>query len=396
MLNHKTPLVSVILTSYNHSKYIAEAIESVLLQDFQDFELLIIDDNSTDGSENLIKKYHDQRIKFIKNNTNLGQCGSTNLGISLAQGKYIAHLCSDDRFSDFSKLQKQVDFLENPKNSSFGAVFTLANPTTESGEKLSDRNNFHYYIFDRAFNRTREKWLSYFFNEFNCLCFPSVLVKKECYDLVGKFDPRYTVMLDLDMWIRVALKYDLFVIQEKLVDFRVGESSNSSKDNAMIVAGFECEKAMNNFLKIDDLELICKIFGVSNRSLDGFDYRDKKIQICNFLVLKHALEIDTDPHRRFFLNSFFDRLGDPKFAELLKMMNLNEVFFHKNRDIFLDTLFRAKEIIYKEGRPLKISEIPHFKKFFIKRSRTYKILRPLQAIKRHYLKREILKYEKKS
>ena len=72
-------------------------------------------------------------------------------------------------------------------------------------------------------------------------------------------------MLDLDVWIRIAMKYDIFVIQEKLIDFRVGETSTSSQDNARVIVAFESSKLLKHFLKIDDLDLLHKVFDLKKK-----------------------------------------------------------------------------------------------------------------------------------
>ena len=391
--NH--PKISVILTSYNHAKYIGEAIDSVLNQSFKDLELIIIDDKSSDNSKEVIQKYQDPRVKFIENEINLGMCGAINLGISQAKGKYISHICSDDKFSNSSKLQKQFDFLEDEKNSSYGAVFTLANPITEDGAALTDKSNPHYYVFDKAKNRSREEWLRFFFYDFNCLCFPSILVKKECYDFLGGYDQRYSMMLDLDMWVRIALKYDLFVIQEKLIDFRVGEASTSSQDNAKVISDFECPKLLRHFLEINDIDSACKILEIKQDELIPNFARQNPLYFCNFLFLKRASESGKDVHHRFFLDSFFDKLADKKFIDLLKTLGLNQVFFHKNRNSFLKRFIKKSETVCRrQDCGLNIREIPHFRNIFAKKTLLQKLLNPLFEIKRSLIKKEVLKYEK--
>ncbi len=106
------PLVSVILPVYNAEKFIVSAIESVLAQDFKNFELLVINDGSTDESEQLIKKIVDPRIVYIKNATNIGLIATLNKGIDAALGKYIARMDADD-ISMSTRFELQVAFLEN-------------------------------------------------------------------------------------------------------------------------------------------------------------------------------------------------------------------------------------------------------------------------------------------
>ena len=105
--------VSVIITSYNYEQYIKDAIESVLNQTYSDFELVIIDDCSTDNSANIIKQFNDERIKFIQNEQNLGLKNSMQKAISCCIGEWIAFLDSDDLWKPL-KLEKQIMFmLEN-------------------------------------------------------------------------------------------------------------------------------------------------------------------------------------------------------------------------------------------------------------------------------------------
>src|SRR4029079_11044134 len=107
--------VSIIMASYNHEKFIGEAIQSVLDQSYDDFELIIIDDGSTDNSVDKIKQFTDKRIKLILSSSNQGQFVSTNIGLDQASGKYIGILNSDDMFH-VDKLKKQVHFLESNAN----------------------------------------------------------------------------------------------------------------------------------------------------------------------------------------------------------------------------------------------------------------------------------------
>lgn len=110
-MNTKNPLVSVIMPAYNSEKYIAEAIDSILGQTFQDFELIIIDDCCKDHTAEIVRGYTDDRIVFIQNEVNKGFLYGLNYGIEIARGKYIARLDDDDT-SYPDRLQKQVDYLD--------------------------------------------------------------------------------------------------------------------------------------------------------------------------------------------------------------------------------------------------------------------------------------------
>ena len=108
------PKLSVIMPAYNAEKYIGEAIESILNQTFTDFEFIIIDDGSSDHTADIIKGFHDERIRFIQNEKNSGVANTLNKGLELSQGEYIARMDADD-ISLPARFEKQVAFMEaNP------------------------------------------------------------------------------------------------------------------------------------------------------------------------------------------------------------------------------------------------------------------------------------------
>ena len=139
---NSAPKVTVILTSYNQAQYVAQAIQSVLNQTFTDFELFIVDDGSTDNSQEIIKTFTDPRIKFFLYRKNLGALKAIKEPINSANGKYIATQHSDDLWTA-DKLEKQVDFLE--KNPDYAACFTQAEFIDETGNlyELPETHPYH-------------------------------------------------------------------------------------------------------------------------------------------------------------------------------------------------------------------------------------------------------------
>src|SRR5271157_850227 len=101
------PRLSVIMPSYNHARFVGRAVESVLEQSFGDFEFIITDDGSSDGTPDVIRRFHDPRIDYERFPVNQGGCGATNRCIERAQGEYVALLNSDDFFLP-DKLAKQI------------------------------------------------------------------------------------------------------------------------------------------------------------------------------------------------------------------------------------------------------------------------------------------------
>lgn len=112
MASSSNPSITVLLPVYNAEAFVGEAIESILLQTFTDFELLIINDGSTDGSKKIIESFKDQRIRFVDNEKNIKLIATLNKGIDLAKGKYIARMDADD-ISLPNRLEMQFRFMEN-------------------------------------------------------------------------------------------------------------------------------------------------------------------------------------------------------------------------------------------------------------------------------------------
>ena len=124
------PLVSVVMPVYNGEKYLKEAIDSVLSQSYQNIELVIVNDGSTDSGSQIVKKYTDPRIRFVENESNSGIVYSRNKGLESATGKYVATLDSDD-IALPDRIEKQVLFLEN--NSEYGMCGTFFSTIDSAG-----------------------------------------------------------------------------------------------------------------------------------------------------------------------------------------------------------------------------------------------------------------------
>lgn len=212
------PKVSVILTSYNHGAFVRQAIESVLSQSFDDFELIIWDDHSTDDSWNIISSYSDTRIKAFKNDVNLGSTFGVNKAIfEFASGEFIAIHHSDDVWLP-GKLAKQTRFLnENPQ---FGATFGSIQLVDMSGNAHPSANHVYQTAFLQE-NRSRQLWLRRFWLHGNALCHPSVLIRRSCYVECGEYRGDLFQLPDFDMWVRLCSRYEINVDSEPLVQFRL-------------------------------------------------------------------------------------------------------------------------------------------------------------------------------
>jgi GT2 family glycosyltransferase len=295
--------VSVILTSYNHAQYLRESIDSVLNQAFSDFEFLILDDASEDDSWNIITSYSDPRIQVFRNNSNRG-VDFSGRGPQ-AVGEYIAIHHSDDVWEP-EKLQKQVDFLD--AHPEIGAVFTHAQIIGEDGKPLEDKTHFYYKIFDQP-NRSRHEWLNFFFYNGNALCHPSVLIRKKCYEDCGGYRKGLIQLPDFDMWIRLCLQYEIHVMQEKLVRFRVQQNEMNASGNRPEVRirwQFEYLQLLENYLKISTYPELVKIFPEAQK------YYRKSGCDLGYVLGRVSLETSGPTFRQLFgLNLLFKAINDP-------------------------------------------------------------------------------------
>lgn len=270
------PKVSVILTSFNHEKYIREAIDSVLNQSFTDFELIIWDDASTDDSWSIINSYSDRRIKAFRNETNIRPIFGVIKAISeVATGEYIAMHHSDDIWA-LDKLRKQVAYLDT--HPEIGAVFTWAQLTDEHGVTSTE----DWFMQE---NKTQWQWLNQLFLEQNHLNHPSVLIRKQCYQDVGVYRYGFAQTGDAEMWSRVLIKFPVHVIQENLTTHRkFSDKSNTSGERieTIIRATNEWNVLRMNYLSMTSFDDIVATFPNLERfrNPEGFDNKFLLAMAC--------------------------------------------------------------------------------------------------------------------
>ena len=184
------PIISVILPVYNAEQYLQEAVDSILQQTFTDFELLLINDGSTDGSEQVILGYQDSRISYIKNEQNRGLIYSLNRAIDAAQGDYIARMDADDVALP-ERLEKQLAFLKKSNAAIVASRVKLIGP---DGKPLPDWK-------DDAENLTSEQIKRFSLRD-NCVAHPTVF---GWTDIFKKYKYRYNQKYseDYDLWLRL-------------------------------------------------------------------------------------------------------------------------------------------------------------------------------------------------
>ncbi|QFR34841.1 glycosyltransferase [Ancylobacter sp. TS-1] len=216
--------VSVVMPSYRHAAYIAEAIRSVLDQSVRDIELIVVDDASPDESNEVIARFDDPRLIHVRLAANVGGSEALNTGLRRARAPLIA-LCNSDDAWEPGKLQRQLDILE--RSPDIAAVFTNVAWVDTSGKPLGPMTGLDLDHFAQE-NRPRHAWLKRLVEDGNCLCHPSILIRREVYAACGYYDSYLRQLPDYDMWLRLLQRHQIHVLPERLVRFRVHPNNTSS------------------------------------------------------------------------------------------------------------------------------------------------------------------------
>jgi hypothetical protein len=300
------PRVSVIIPSFNHERFLTRAIESAFAQTYQDFEIVITDDASTDGSVDVLSTYArtDPRIRLFLNRFNY-ETHATNHCIEQSSGEYIAVLSSDDEFFP-TKLEKQVDFLD--RHPEVAAVFTQVRVIDEQGRDFPEPSSFYCTIFQQP-NRSRYEWLRHFFFNGNCLCHPSVLIRRSVYDTLGLYNPLMGALDDLDMWVRVCLHHEIHILPSPLVNFRVrGWHANVSADTPENFrrGQYELIKILDHFVSPDALAQLHLIFP---------EFADQVLHesdaVKQHVLAKAAIETGQLAHRFWGIDLLYQLFSNP-------------------------------------------------------------------------------------
>lgn len=237
---YKKPLVSVVMPAYNAEHYIARAIESILNQTFKNFELLIIDDASTDKTKEIIKRFRkkDHRIVLVENKQNLQISKTLNLGIGLAKADVVARMDADD-LSLPDRLKLQYEYLEkHPKIAIVGANIIVVD---EKGNQLSTRE---YPESSKDLKKVMFRYSPF--------AHPVVMFRKKAFEKFGGYDSKMVPCEDIDLWFKLGSKYEFGTVPEYVMKYTILKNSNSNK-------------------KLKDLELLG--FEIKLRAIKEYGYK---------------------------------------------------------------------------------------------------------------------------
>ncbi len=309
--NLKAPLVSVVMPVYNGEKYLREAIDSILNQTFKDFELLLINDASTDNSEKIINSYNDSRIIYIKNEQNLGLIKTLNKGLDLAKGEFIARMDQDD-ISHSERFEKQlIIFKKNPEIGVCGTWFTLFRENHK--DKIIEHPEYNDSIKIGLLTS----------------CFighPTVMMRKKAIENY-RYDVNYQAAEDFELWTRLIRVTQFYNIQESLLKYRFHSSNISVLENSVQVVNTKI--ITGNQLKYID---------IANS--------DENIELCNILLVASSKFRFTDDEFRKLVS----------FANQLEYQNLQKKVYNEKK--FHEIINRRLIEIFNKTVDKKLSTLP--------------------------------------
>lgn len=210
--------VSIILPVYNAALTLFDAIDSIINQTYNDWELLIINDGSVDRTEEIILSFKDSRIKYIKNDINRGLIYSLNRGLSIANGEYLARMDADD-ISEPTRIEKQVVFMDSHPN-----IIICGTQITYFGTKSSDYTKLKFPT-----NNTKLKDMLAFST---CFAHPTVMIRRSVMEFSGIiYDFNYKNAEDYNLWIDLMDFGEYANLQERLLKYRVSDNQISQLFN---------------------------------------------------------------------------------------------------------------------------------------------------------------------
>ena len=272
------PTVSIIIPTYNRRQSIGRSVRSVLNQTYQDFELIIVDDGSTDNTKELVADFNDERIRYVRHEENKGEAAARNTGIKAARCDYIAYQDSDDEWLP-EKLARQIELLENA-SPEVGVIYT--------GFWKAENHKRTYVPFSWVSQKNGDIHKELLKGNF--IGSPVVLIKKECFNKVGLFDERLRNLVDWEMWLRISKYYHFKYIDEPLVIAHYHSDNVSSNHHAFIEAlELVLEKYSDEFAS--DKKLLAKhyidignLLVVHKETQNGRNYLIKAIKLYPFNI----------------------------------------------------------------------------------------------------------------
>lgn len=250
-MNHdQFPLVSIIITSYNRAAFIGKAIESALMQDYQNFEIIITDNCSTDNSDAVITSFKDSRIKYSRNDSNIGMIPNFQKGISLARGEYITFISSDDYLTEPGFISLAISLFNKYENVAFVKGRTIWVRTGDNSIIDTSREYSHPELLSGKDIFLNYQWKA------KPLGFDACVINKKMLQTLDIcFDPKMFA-LDREINLNLCLKGDVAHINQVCYAIRVHDSRTTllADDEVWIANMSILERAINSAKKLNSFD----------------------------------------------------------------------------------------------------------------------------------------------
>lgn len=329
-------MVSIILCTYNRAHTLKATIDSILVQTYTDFELILVDDGSTDRTQELLAEYSDERIRSYVLEENSFYCAAANFGLTKVRGDYIAFATSDDVWN-LRKLERQLDYMEKRKDC--GACFTFVHLIDENGDNADEKYKDMLNVFRKVYYSRRD-WIQRFIFEGNCLCHPTAVVRKEVLDKVGGYHVFYSLLADMELWLRIVRYYPIHVIEEDLLGYRMFE------DQTKQVSGTTEKKRTkslnehmiirNNFINDLSEQELEDFFANKFQYKEAFTHQEMEIERA--LLLLHCVS-DLPEIGTLGMDKFEKLLRDNEYVKVLKdtyQIQLQDIYQWNTKHFYMD------------------------------------------------------------
>lgn len=296
------------------TEYLKEAIESILNQTYKDFELIVLNDGSVNNSEKIILSYNDERIKYFKNETNLGLPKTRNKLLDLATGEYIAYMDSDD-ISDKTRLEKQIFFLENNPNIDIVGTDCAKFPKFRLTQYYTDSQTIkNSFLFE------------------NCaICSASAMIKKSTLDRSRvKYDDKIANAEDYAFWLDLIDFANFSNIPEPLYNYR-WHKKNVSKSGTFLQSlnsQLVMVRAQGKYFNVDSLEALAMIEKLKNKQkiasneLKSFE---NFVNMINLKMKENDINCEYNLNRNFYKIALKNCKRDFQFLKILWNSELNNL-----------------------------------------------------------------------
>jgi glycosyltransferase involved in cell wall biosynthesis len=323
--------VSVLIPAYNYGRFVGEAIQSVLDQTFNDFELIVVDDGSTDNTKEVVDSFTDPRIKYIYQE-NRGQIAAGNTSILASSGEYVALLDADDIMLK-EALEKSIMVLDSNREVAFS--YGQAYLIDENGQILGLKERHHKYPCIQEGKEVIRELLIHG----NYIIPSTAIVRRSCLDKIGLLDPAlHCGGADYDLWIRLAKRYAVACLAEPLAKYRVHSESlsNARKVDEIRQTNYNIFESVFNDIEIGPLFSTQRFVYYSHLYVRLADYANEKRERKTARgYLYRALRVDP--------KHFFRRLWLPwtlRFTKTLIPLSILSLARKLKRFVFSNIILR--------------------------------------------------------